>query len=164
MRLAHTQVWPLLRYLETIAPAAAASRAASSNTMKGALPPSSRPSFFTCSALWRMRARPLSVEPVKVILRTVGFEVISPPIARALPVTTLNTPFGTPARTASSASARADSGVWIAGLSTIVHPAASAGPALRVIIALGKFHGVIAPTTPIGCLITTMRLSGHGEG
>jgi hypothetical protein len=30
---------------------------------------------------------------------------------------------------------------------------------LRVIIAIGKFHGVIAATTPIGCLMTTMRLS-----
>ena len=28
-----------------------------------------------------------------------------------------------------------------------------------VIIALGKFHGVMAPTTPIGCFITTIRLS-----
>ncbi|MNT98075.1 hypothetical protein D3C72_2405730 [compost metagenome] len=39
----------------------------------------------------------------------------------------------------------------------MVQPAARAGPALRVIIALGKFHGVIAATTPIGCLITTRR-------
>jgi hypothetical protein len=34
-------------------------------------------------------------------------------------------------------------------------------------MALGKFHGVIAATTPIGCLMTTMRLSGwcllHGH-
>ena len=51
-----------------------------------------------------------------------------------------------------------------AGLSTMVQPAASAGPALRVIMALGKFHGVIAATTPIGCLITTMRLSDAGAG
>jgi ParB family chromosome partitioning protein len=38
MRLAQTHVWPLLRYLEMMAPAAAASSSASSNTMKGALP------------------------------------------------------------------------------------------------------------------------------
>ena len=38
-------------------------------------------------------------------------------------------------------------------------PAASAGAALRVIIAAGKFHGVMAATTPIGSLLTTMRAS-----
>jgi hypothetical protein len=37
----------------------------------------------------------------------------------------------------------------------IVHPAAKAGPALRVIM---------AAQTPIGCLITTMRLSRVGAG
>ena len=132
--------------------------------MKGALPPSSRPSFLIWSALWRMSTRPISVEPVKVIFFTIAFEVISAPIARALPVTTLKTPFGIPARWPSSASARAENGVWLAGLSTMVQPAASAGPALRVIIAFGKFHGVIAATTPIGCLITTMRLSDAGLG
>jgi hypothetical protein len=45
-------------------------------------------------------------------------------------------------------------------LITTGQPAASAGAHLRVIMALGKFQGVIAATTPIGCLITTMRLSG----
>jgi hypothetical protein len=69
-----------------------------------------------------------------------------------------------PARVASSPSASADSGVSEAGLMTIEQPAASAGPALRVIIALGKFHGVIAATTPTGWRITTMRAFGHGEG
>ncbi len=37
-----------------------------------------------------------------------------------------------------------------AGLTTIVQPAASAAPALRNIIELGKFHGVIKPQTPTG--------------
>ncbi|MCY1508106.1 hypothetical protein D9M68_424060 [compost metagenome] len=47
---------------------------------------------------------------------------------------------------------------------TMVQPAASAGPALRVIIAAGKFHGVIAAVTPIGCLMTMMRLSTWWPG
>ncbi len=64
-----------------------------------------------------------------------------------------------PARSPSSASASAENGVDSAGLMTIVQPAASAAPALRVIMAFGKFHGVIAATTPIGCFSTTMRLS-----
>jgi hypothetical protein len=54
--------------------------------------------------------------------------------------------------------------VAVAGLSTIVQPAANAGPALRVIIAAGKFHGVIAAHTPTGSLVTTMRLSGACAG
>jgi serine phosphatase RsbU (regulator of sigma subunit) len=42
-----------------------------------------------------MSKRPTSVDPVKVILRTSGLEVISPPISLASPVRTLNTPAGT---------------------------------------------------------------------
>ena len=97
-------------------------------------------------------------------MRTIGFEVISPPISVALPVTHEKTPFGTPARSANSHKANAEKGVAVAGFNTIVQPAASAGPHLRVIIAAGKFHGVIAAHTPIGCFSTTMRLSAPCEG
>ena len=72
---------------------------------------------------------------------------------------TLRTPGGKPARAASSASASAENGVAAAGLITTVHPAASAGETLRVIIDDGKFHGVIAAQTPTGSLITTRRRS-----
>src|SRR4029077_5024086 len=127
--------------------------------MKGALPPSSIEVFFTVFEHCSSSTLPTAVEPVNVTLRTIGLVVISPPIAEALPVTTLNTPFGIPARSPSSAIASAEYGVMVAGLSTMVQPAGSAGPDLRVIIALGKFHGVIAAHTPIGSLMTTMRLS-----
>ena len=59
-------------------------------------------------------------------------------------MTTLSTPAGRPASSRISASASIDSGVCWAGLITIVQPAAIAGPILRVPIAAGKFHGVIA--------------------
>ncbi|MCY1443134.1 hypothetical protein D9M71_595340 [compost metagenome] len=52
----------------------------------------------------------------------------------------------------------------MAGLITMLQPAASAGAALRVIIAAGKFHGVIAAQTPMPCLITSRRLSAAGLG
>ena len=71
---------------------------------------------------------------------------------------------GTPARSPSSASASAENGVDEAGFDTIVQPTASAGPTLRVIIAAGKFQGVIAAQTPTGCLMTTMRLSAWWPG
>src|SRR3990172_2478878 len=121
--------------------------------MNGALPPSSSATFFTVEAAWRIKSLPISVEPVKAMQRTNGLVVISSPMADALPVMTLKTPAGAPARSAHAASPRAVSGVWLAGLQTTVQPAASAGVHLRVIIAAGKFHGVIAPTTPIGCLM-----------
>jgi hypothetical protein len=163
MRLAHTQVWPELRYLQATAPATAASRSASSKTMKGALPPSSSETFFTVAAHCAISSLPTSVDPVKESLRTVGLPVSSAPISPERPVTTLTTPLGIPARLASSASASADSGVWDAGRMTTGQPAASAGAHLRVIMAAGKFQGVIEATTPIGCLNTTMRWPGSGS-
>src|SRR6202051_4862715 len=163
MRLAQTQVWPLLRYLDAIAPSTAASRSASSKTMNGALPPNSRVTFLTVGALCAISRRPTCVDPVNESLRTMGLLVNSLPIAFGLPVTMFSTPFGTPARSASTAIANAENGVASAGLTTIGQPAANAGPTLRVIIAAGKFQGVIAAQTPIGSFVTTMRLSAAGE-
>ena len=106
--------------------------------------------------------RPTSVEPVNDTLRTTGFVHISSPISgdlSPLPTMTLNTPGGNPACSPSTISASADSGVASAGLATTVHPAANAGATLRVIIAIGKFHGVIAAHTPRPCLIASSRRS-----
>jgi hypothetical protein len=157
--LAQTQVWPALRNFACTAPVTAASRSASSNTMNGALPPSSIETRLSVSAHWRTSFLPTAVDPVNVSLRTTGLRHSSAPISSAGPVTTLNAPGGTPARSASSAIASADSGVCGAGLQTTVQPAASAAPTLREIIALGKFHGVIAATTPTGSRSTSSRLS-----
>ena len=101
---------------------------------------------------------------MKPTKRTAGCSHKTLPIADELPVMILNTPFGTPAFSANTASASADSGVSLAGLSTTVQPAASAGDTLRVIIEFGKFHGVIAPQTPIGCLIASSRASARCVG
>ena len=95
-------------------------------------------------------------------LRTVGFEVSSAPMGPDGPVMTLTTPGGIPARSASSASARAVNGVCEAGRMTTGQPPASAGAHLRVIIAAGKFHGVMDATTPIGCFSTTIRFPRWG--
>ena len=93
------QVCPELRNLQIIAPATAASRSASSKTRNGALPPSSSETFLTWPAHCAIRSLPTSVEPVKPSLRTIGFEVSSPPISGASaaePVTIERMPRGTP--------------------------------------------------------------------
>ncbi len=98
--------------------------------------------------------RPTSVEPVNDRWRTASLSHSALPTSTECApsaVTTLSTPAGMPARCASSASASADSGVCSAGLMTTGQPAASAGATLRVIIAIGKFHGVMAAHTPTGC-------------
>src|SRR5262249_24589728 len=106
-----------------------------------------------------------SVEPVKVNFRTSGLVVSSFPIFDdCFVVTTLKTPFGIPARCASSASARQQSGVSDGGLIRKVQPEASAGAAFRVIMATGKFHGVTAATTPTGSLKTRIFFPGAKLG
>src|SRR6202020_1106444 len=105
----------------------------------GALPPSSMLVFLIVGAHCASSFAPTSVLPVKDSFRTSGFEVSSPPIALDAPVSTLHTPAGIPARSASTASARAEKGVCEAGRITPVQPAAHPGPAFRVILALGQF-------------------------
>ena len=65
---------------------------------------------------------------------------------------TLSTPPGSPTSSRIWASASIESGVCLAGLITIVQPAAIAGPILRVPIAIGKFHGVIEHARADGLL------------
>ena len=80
--------------------------------------------------------------------------VVSP---EAVAVNRLSTPPGSPASSRIWASASIDSGVCPAGLTTIVQPAAIAGPILRVPIASGKFHGVMNRHGPTGCCIVSTR-------
>src|SRR5699024_12420967 len=93
---------------------------------------------------------PTSVEPVKVILRTSGESINTCVISFAEPCSKLTTPLGTPASWKALNTSIAVKGVAEAGFSTTVHPAANAGATFLVIIAIGKFQGVIAPTTPTG--------------
>jgi hypothetical protein len=54
--------------------------------------------------------------------------------------------------------------VSVAGLKTTVSPHTSAGAIFQLGMAMGKFHGVIAPTTPTGMRIDIWNLSGISEG
>src|SRR4051795_9536385 len=77
-------------------------------------------------------------------------------------VTTFSTPAGSPASSRMPASAYIDSGVRLAGLTTIVQPAAIAGPILRVPIASGKFQGVMKKQGPTGCFMVSSRVAPFG--
>ncbi len=77
-------------------------------------------------------------------------------------MTTLTTPGGTPASSRIATIASAVSGVSLAGLSTMVQPAASAGAILRVAIAAGKFHGVTRTQMPTGSCVTMIWLAPDG--
>ena len=69
-----------------------------------------------------------------------------------------------PALARMSASTHAQPGVHCAGLKTTVLPNASAGAIFQAGMAIGKFHGVIRPTTPIGSRVTSTSTPGRTEG
>ena len=71
--------------------------------------------------------------PVNDTLPTSGWRTRRSP-ASAVPGTTLITPGGTPASSASSAKRTDENGASSEGLSTMVLPAASAGPSLARLI------------------------------
>ena len=112
-----------------------------------------------------MTSRPTSVEPVKATLATSGCSTSRVPTTEPLPTTTWSTPSGMPASRASSARRRAVSGVISAGLTTMVLPVASAGPTFHEVMAMGKFHGTMAATTPRGSwkVMSTPPATGHGR-
>ncbi len=70
-------------------------------------------------------------------MSTPGCETSASPATGPVPVTTLNTPSGSPARCAASAYISVVSGVISAGLSTIVLPAATAGSTFQAAICSG---------------------------
>ena len=65
---------------------------------------------------------------------------------------TLMTPFGAPASVMMRASSYVVQGVYVAGFSTVVQPTARAGAIFQVARSIGKFQGVMMPTTPTGSL------------
>jgi hypothetical protein len=109
---------------------------ASSNTTTGALPPSSRWTRFKVSAAARAIHLPVSTDPVSETMSTSACVTSDEPAGSPCPVITLSTPLGRNSA-ASSASLTVVTGVVSAGLSTIVHPAASAGPIFQTAIISG---------------------------
>ena len=63
-----------------------------------------------------------------------------------------------------STSSVAQCGVSLDGLNTIVFPVTRAGIIFQHGMAIGKFHGVMIPATPIGWRMLIAHLSGSSEG
>ena len=131
--------------------------------MKGALPPSSIDTRNTFCADAAMSALPTAVDPVNDSLRSRS-SAISGPVTPGASVVgmTLSTPAGRPASRITSVNNKAVRGVSSDGLSTMVHPAATAGPTLRVTMARGKFQGVIIRLGPTGRLSVSRRFRPSG--
>ena len=142
------QLWPANENAFAASFSATRSMSASASTITGvALPSSSVTRFFGA----RSRIpQPTGTEPVNEISLTRSSPTRTSPISALGPTTTLSQPGGRPASSSSSASKSADSGVWVAGLSTTAQPAASAGAILCATRLSGKLNGLIAPTTPTG--------------
>ena len=129
----------------------------------GDFPPSSSVTRFIVLAAPARIERPTAVEPVKAILSIPGCSTKAAPARGPLPVTMLITPAGNPTSAISSPRRTADAGVSSAGLSTTVQPAATANAILPAAMNSGAFHGVIAPTTPIGSRIEQENVLARGE-
>jgi hypothetical protein len=128
--VAAVQSWPALKKPAATIPSTASAMSASSNTMTGALPPSSRCTRFRSEEAAFATAMPARTEPVIEIIAGVGWSTIAAPVARP-PVITLSTPAGRNSA-ATSASSRVDEGVVSEGFSTTVFPAAMAGANFHV--------------------------------
>ena len=100
---------------------------------------------------------------MKVIFFITGFVDKTFPIISGSPLTMLKTPGGKPASSESEPNSRAVIGVNSDGFKITVHPAATAEDTFLVTIAKGKFHGVIAATTPIGFLMVKSFLPDSGD-
>ena len=133
--MAAVQSWPALKNPATAISAAAAAMSASSNTTTGALPPSSRCTRFTRGAAAAATDFPARVLPVIATIAGMSWSTMAAPVERS-PHTTFSTPGGSTSA-ASSPSRTVDAGVVSDGLSTIVLPAASAGPIFQTAIIIG---------------------------
>src|SRR3954463_15621739 len=115
--------------------AAAEERSASSKTITGALPPSSRGQRLSVSAAARATDLPAAMLPVIETISGIGWLTTVAPVSRS-PQTTLKTPGGGVSAN-SSAMWAVLAGVVSDGLRTMVSPAASAGANFQTAIIIG---------------------------
>ena len=128
----------------------AASKSASSKTIFGDLPPSSRETgiiFFAADSyiFW-----PETSEPVNAILDTCLCSTSGWPTSTPIPVIQFTTPSGNPASDTNFINSKVDAEVNSDGFITAVFPAAKAGASFQDKRSKGEFQAVIIPTTPNG--------------
>ena len=87
---------------------------------------------------------------MKETFTTSGSQTSAEPTPSPGPGTTFIAPGGSPASPASSARRSTESGVALAGFTTAVFPAASAGAIFQQAIRNGKFQGTISAQGPSG--------------
>jgi hypothetical protein len=124
-----------LKYPAIAMASAAASTSASSKTITGALPPSSRCTRLTSCDAASATCMPARTDPVMATICGVGWLTTSRPVSRS-PVMTLSTPGGRNSA-AISPSSSVVSGVVSLGLITTALPAASAGAIFQTAIIIG---------------------------
>src|SRR5574338_1203781 len=142
------QDWPQLLNRPLTAPFAALSTFASSSTMNGSEPPSSRTHFLSCDVARWPTIAPIFVLPVNVTALT--GESIRLFAASELPIIVENVPFGNPDSSNARSSSSPDCMVTLDGFITITFPAIRHGAANLRACQYGKFHGMIDATTPSG--------------
>ncbi len=101
---------------------------------------------------------PTSVEPVKASFVSPGWLSKACPAVEPRPVMMFMTPGGSTSDTILPSSSKV-SGVSDEGFMTVVFPAAMAGAIFHTAMAMGKFHGTICPTTPMGSRMMRLRVS-----
>src|SRR6202142_376281 len=108
--------------------------------------------------------RPTALDPVSETAFTSGCSARGAATSGPNPVTMLMTPLGRPASTNVRTKLNVESGVSWAGLMTQVLPQTMAGSSFHDEIAIGKFHGVIMPQTPMGWRMAMANLLGISDG
>src|SRR5699024_10445116 len=126
VREASVQTCPELKLTFETALFAAPSISASSKMIIGDLPPSSRAVFLIVLNAFFVIFLPVAPEPVNETKSISGCQLIPFPTTSPVPFTKLNTPFGTPAASNTSANIIAANGVNSDGFKTTVLPAANA--------------------------------------
>ena len=97
-----------------------------------------------------------------------GTHPMTSPLPRILLINPNSSAATTAMMVATEATCPSETSCWTVSappsLPSTLGSAASAGDTLRVIIEFGKFHGVMAPQTPIGCRIASRRASARWVG
>src|SRR5699024_1050558 len=115
----------------------------------GDFPPNSNVTGIIFSDAYCIINLPVVVSPVNAILEILLLDANGFPASTPKPFTTFNTPAGNKSPMISS-NIKMEAGVCSAGFNTIQFPAANAGAIFHVAIKIGKFQGIICPTTPNG--------------